>query len=70
LGKTLFTLTYFHVFCPTVKAHLTYVYPLFTNDMHIIGYILDMVRTFLQLQVKFVTLRLSIQPTKCVAWFP
>jgi len=40
------------------------------DDMHIIGLASNVVRIFLQLQEEFLALKLSVQPAKCVAWFP
>jgi hypothetical protein len=57
LGRMLFILTYFH---PIVATHCTYVFFSFTNDMHIVSPISNVVLVFLQLYAKFVTLGLSI----------
>jgi len=55
LGRMLFILTYF-----LVVTHRTYVFFSFTNDMHIVSRISNVVFVFLQLYAKFVTLGFSI----------
>jgi len=42
----LFTLVNFHVFHPIISAHLTYVFLSLIDDMHIVGFVLDVVSFF------------------------
>ncbi len=55
---------------PYITSHPTCVFHLLANDTHIIGPTSDVILVFLWLQKKFSTLMLSVQPMKCVTWFP
>ncbi len=57
------------IFCHTIIAHPICVFPSLIDDTHIVGPGLGMVLVFLQLEQEFSALRLSMQPSKCVAWF-
>ncbi len=66
----MFTLVHFCVLHPTLVTHPTCVFPSLANDNHIIGLASNVLLVFLQLQEKFGTLGLLVQPTKYVAWSP
>ncbi len=66
----LFALVHFCALRPITIAHFTCVFPFLVDDTHIVGPTLDVLLDFLRLQEEFGALRLSVQPTKCIAWFP
>jgi len=70
LGGLLFAPFHLCTFRPIVVAHLTCVFLKLVDDMCIINLTLNVLPIFLRLQEKFGTIRLSLQSTKCVAWFP
>jgi hypothetical protein len=70
LGKTLFILTHFWGFHIITIAHPTYVFLSIIDGMHIVGLVLDVMRAFLWVQTKFITLRFSTQLMECVIWSP
>jgi len=47
LGGTLFALIHFCVLHPTITTHPTFVFPLLTDDMHIVGPTSNVVHVFL-----------------------
>jgi hypothetical protein len=49
LGGMLFTLAHFCALHHTTATHLTCVFPLLANDMHIVGPTLNVLHVFLQL---------------------
>lgn len=61
LNKMLFALTHFRIFCLTITLHPTFVFPSLANDTSIVGVVLDVVPTFVQLEAKFAALGFSIQ---------
>jgi len=67
-GDPLFTLVHFCAFCLIIVVHFTCVFLSLADDTHIISPTSNVVLVFLQLQQEFLTLRLSMQLTKCVAW--
>jgi hypothetical protein len=70
LGGVLFALAHLRAFCFTATAHPTCVFPLLTNDMHIVGLTLNVLPIFLQLQKEFGAIKNLVQLTKCVIWSP
>jgi hypothetical protein len=44
-------------------------FPFVVDDTHIVGLASNVVPIFLRLQHDFSSLRLLVQPTKCIAWF-
>jgi hypothetical protein len=65
-GGVLFALAHFYIHL-IITTHLICVFPSLANDTHIVIHASDVVLILLRLQKEFTTLKLSVQPTKCVA---
>jgi hypothetical protein len=63
-------LAHFRVLYTIATAHTTCVFSLLANDTYIIDLASNALHVFLPLHEEFETLRLSVQPTKCVTWSP
>jgi len=63
-------LAHFRVLYTIATAHTMCVFSSLANDTHIIDLASDALHVFFPLHEEFETLRLSMQPTKCVAWSP
>jgi len=70
LGGMLFVLVHFHALRLIVATHPICVFPFLTDDTHIVGPTLNVVLAFLRLQEELLVMGFSVQPTKCVSWFP
>ncbi len=67
MGRVLLTLSHLCTLCPIAAAHPTCVFPSLANYTHKIDPASDMLLVSLQLHEEFITLGISMQPTKCVA---
>jgi hypothetical protein len=68
--RVLFALAHFCVFHPTTITHLSCVFPSLVDDTQIFGHALDVVPIFKKLHKEFIVVKILVQPTKCVTWFP
>jgi len=70
LGGVLFALAHLRAFCFTATTHPTCVFPLLTNDTHIVGFALNVLPIFLKFQKEFDAIKSLMQLMKCVIWSP
>ncbi len=63
-------LVHFHVLYTIATTHTTCVCSSLANDIYIVDLASNALPVFLSLHEEFEMLRHSVQPTKCVAWFP